>query len=221
MTSVDPAPRPTNRTDELRGLLADQQVLEDILALRRPKGRSPWHESPGLVGVVTLVLSSVLSFGIQYVTRRSDEQLSLHKARLELAQTRISHLAELLSGLLLAAERRTKMAQGRLDDLDTTDLRILRDSTNAADERWENGKQTSEFFIRFHFGEDSSVTGEWERVRASVQAYGDCADSVYRKFVDGGSAPATACFARHDSAYAELDRFTAVLLQGYRKLEEF
>jgi hypothetical protein len=218
---VDPSPEASgNRSVELRRLLDDQRLVEEIVALRSPI-RPSWYQSSGLIALITLVLSSMLTFGIQHVTRRADEHLALHKARLELAQARISHLAELMSGLLLAAERRTKMAQGRFDDLDTTDMRIVRDSTNAADERWENGKQTSEFFIQFHFGDDTSVTQEWSRVRSSVQAYGDCADSVYRKFAAGGTAPSNACRARHDSAYAELDRFTGALLRGYRRLEEF
>jgi hypothetical protein len=99
----------------------------------------------------------------------------------------------------LAADRRVKMAQGLFDDVDSLDLRSVRDSTNAADERWELGQHTSEFFMQFDFNRDTGVTHQWNRARVLLQSYGDCADSVYRRF-QAAAAPADACQRVRDSA---------------------
>jgi hypothetical protein len=131
----------------------------------------------------------------------------------------MGELTDLVAGYVLAADDRTKMAKGRYDDLDSLTLGRIVDSTNAADLRWRLGQQVSQFLLNFHFGDNQDVARAWGRARDGLQAYADCADSIYRKYQFEGTAPPGACLAARDSATLLVEDLNKELLRGYRKLE--
>lgn len=208
------------RAQYRREVLADQQALAEVARLWNPPKKTRWYESAALIGLLTLGFTSAFSFFTQRLYKKDETRLALQKARLEQSQIAVTQLGGLIAGLLLAADDRAAMAQGRYDDLDTTYLRRIRDSSDVADNRWRIGRHTSQGVLQFYFAGDEAVLGSWESTRDMLQRYADCAERVYREFIRS-RAPPDACLPERDSAVTAVNALNHELLRGYRRLERF
>jgi hypothetical protein len=82
-------------------LLEDIRLVEEIVAIRNPPAQSHWYNSPGVIALLTFLLTSMLGVLTQQMSQQSEEVIALRRIRLELAQAHISRLADLVFRLPL------------------------------------------------------------------------------------------------------------------------
>jgi hypothetical protein len=210
--------------DEVREeLLANEAFIQKVVEKRNPPKTSRWYESPGLIAVLSALVASLLTFTFGCFEKRNEQRLESRMARLTNIQTTIRELSTLVSGLMLAAEDRAQFAKGAYDDLDTTQLYAIVDTSNAMDLRWRVGRLQSEVFLRFHFSDDSMVNRAWIDAREALQVYANCAERAFRvhsadkkKLVSDST-----CNAAREASSRKMDGLSTALIRGYRLLERF
>ncbi len=220
----DPDVRPTQprytRADVRRELLADADILAALLEHRQPQKKTRFYESAALIGFVTLVFTSLFSFGSERIFKKDDAHLALIKTRLDQSQATVAKLGGLISGVLIAAEDRSEMAKGHYDDLGPDYLKQVHDSADAADRQWRVGRAISQNSLQFYFAGDTVVLSAWDSTSARLQRFADCAETIYRKYFHG-RAPAEACLAERDTAMVAVQQLNDQLLRGYQRMERF
>ena len=204
-------------------LLANEEFVSQMLARRNPPKVSHWYESPGLIAVLSALVTSLLAFALGGFEKRDEQRLESRKTRLINIQSTVGQLSTLVSGLLLSAEDRAQIAKGAYSDLALSQLDPIVDTTNAMDLRWRLGRQQMELFLRFHFTDDSRINRAWASTRGLLQEYSNCAERAFYSYWKDTTkkAPPTVCSAQRDSSMAALDVLNGELIRGYRTLEQF
>src|SRR5678810_1309726 len=114
----EPVPAPASPADTLRReLLADERLISEILALRKPKDHW-WNSSAlltGLVAIVSIVVSSFATVQTQRSAKSTEFTMAQRTALLEQRRRLLSDIATVVAQVEKSSQDRLLFARGVYD----------------------------------------------------------------------------------------------------------
>lgn len=190
-----------------------------LLSTRKGAGdRKPWYESPGIVAIVTLVVTAVAGYASQTMlfqrgekaTRRAAQVAGMREALLEASAT--------MSAVFKMNEERLLLAQGKMDVLPVSERDSISHNTNLIQQRWRADREKSDIALYLYAGPEIEAT--WDSVRQSLDRYTGCIEIVYQQFSQG-TAPDTACAGMKSNAIDRLRTFKQTTRERFRAVGGF
>jgi hypothetical protein len=191
-------------------LLQSEDFIAGILAKRNPPKKTPWWESSTLTSAIVAVVSLLLGTAATIYSQRESNHVQLQVKQSEFTMAEratvrkeradvLSSLHKLIALVMKNTEDRLDVAKGNLNDLDSLERANIVDTTNLADDRWREQKESNDFLIPYYFAGNGAVVVLWSNVRDSLQSYTACAESVFVRYPKR-NAPKPSCQERESAA---------------------
>jgi len=173
-------------------------------------------EFTSILALVTVILTAMFSFCTQYQLLNQQSSMKLREDTRNQMVTTISGAYDLLAGTLQGLDDRLRYAVGSYQQLSAGQLDTMVSRTNAADARWRVEREKVEMLVYLYFGGGKGAE-EWQRTRAIVQIYADCARQAYLRRYNGAEEPPGSCEEERKDAHGSLNELREVLAGEFRK----
>lgn len=204
---------------EKNELLEHEKLVGEILRIRgASEADEHWWDSPhvtsALAAVLTVAVTTIATFYSQTKLKAGEYALARQETRLNQTREAMIGVYDLLANVLKGTEDRAKMAAGLYDLLPDSMLLSIVNETNAIDARWRRERETVEASVYLYFGDSEPTVVQWVTTRTAMQAYADCAEQVYVRYLTT-RAPPDACAAEQRAAQLEVARLRDALIKSY------